>query len=67
MDVIIILSNTPHPLDPSSSYPSVPVEVTITDAAPLEENDTCVNHRPENRRAFENTWEYVELTKGGTN
>jgi uncharacterized protein YcgI (DUF1989 family) len=67
MDVIIILSNTPNPLDPSSSYPSVPVEVTITDAAPLEENDQCINHRPENRRAFENTWEYVVLTKGGTN
>ncbi|WP_066056781.1 urea amidolyase associated protein UAAP1 [Robertmurraya korlensis] len=67
MDVIIILSNTPNPLDPSASYPSVSVEVTVTDAAPLEEDDTCVNHRPENRRAFENTWEYVVLTKGGTN
>lgn len=67
MDVLIILSNTPNPLDPSSNYPSVPVEITITDAAPLEENDICVNHRPENRRAFENTWDYVLLTKGGTN
>lgn len=66
MDVLIILSNTPNPLDPSSNYPSVPVEITITDAAPLEENDICVNHRPENRRAFENTWDYVLLTKGGT-
>jgi uncharacterized protein len=67
MDVLIILSNTPNPLDPSSNYPSVPVEITITDAAPVEENDICVNHRPENRRAFENTWDYVLLTKGGTN
>ncbi len=67
MDVLMILSNTPNPLDPSSNYPSVPVEITITDAAPVEENDICVNHRPENRRAFENTWDYALLTKGGTN
>ncbi len=67
MDVLIILSNTPNPLDPSANYPSVPVEIMITDAAPVEENDICVNHRPENRRAFENTWDYVLLTKGGTN
>lgn len=67
MDVLIILSNTPNPLDPSANYPSVPVEITITDAAPVEENDICVNHRPENRRAFENTWDYALLTKGGTN
>lgn len=67
MDVLIILSNTPNPLDPSSDYPSVPVKITISDAAPVEENDICVNHRPENRRAFENTWDYCLLTKGGTN
>lgn len=66
MDILIILSNTPNPLDPSSNYPSVPVEITITDAAPVEEGDICVNHRPENRRAFENTWDYGLLTRGGT-
>lgn len=67
MDVLVIVSNTPNPLDTSSNYSSVPVEITITDAAPVEENDICVNHRPENRRAFENTWDYCLLTKGGTN
>jgi uncharacterized protein len=65
MDVLIVLSNTPNPLDPSSSYPSVPIEVKISEAGPVEEDDICVTHRPENRRAFENTWEYVWLTKGG--
>lgn len=65
MDVLIVLSNTPNPLDPSSSYPSVPIEVMISEAAPVEENDICVTHRLENRRAFENTWDYVLLTKGG--
>jgi len=65
MDVIILVSNTPNPLDPSSSYPSVPVELTIKNTKPLQGNDICLNHRPENRRAFENTWEYELLTKGG--
>jgi uncharacterized protein len=65
MDVLIILSNTPNPLDPSSSYPSVPIEVMISGAVPVEEDDICVTHRPENRRAFENTWDYLWLTKGG--
>lgn len=65
MDVLMILSNTPNPLDTSSSYPSVPIEVMMTEAAPVEENDICVTHRSENRRAFENTWDYVLLTKGG--
>jgi len=65
MDVILVLSNTPNPLNPNRSYPSVPVQFTITEAEPMPENDTCFNHRPENRRAFENTWEYVLLSKGG--
>lgn len=65
MDVILILSITPHPLDTSKSYPSVPVKLTITNAEPVLENDLCLNHRPENRRAFENTWEEAQLAKGG--
>lgn len=65
MDVLLVLSNTPNPLDPSSTYPSVPIELTIIEAERLEETDCCVNHRPENRRAFENTWDYTMLTTGG--
>ncbi|RXZ01401.1 urea amidolyase associated protein UAAP1 [Fictibacillus sp. S7] len=65
MDVILMVSNTPNPLDSSSSYPSVPIELLVTDAAPVAEDDPCVNHCPENRRAFENTWKDEKLTKGG--
>ncbi|RED66233.1 urea amidolyase associated protein UAAP1 [Cohnella lupini] len=62
MDVLLILSNTPNPLDPSVAYPSVPVTVEINAAAPVDaSSDVCVNHRPENRRAFENTWSYHTL------
>jgi urea carboxylase-associated protein 2 len=61
MDMILILSNTPNPLDQSSEYPSVPVSISIFDAPAVDLTDECVNHRPENYRAFENTWEYYNL------
>lgn len=65
MDIILVLSNTPNPLDTSNTYPSVPIELTINEAKTLQDNDVCVNHCPENRRAFENTWSNILLTKGG--
>ncbi|MGJ7922020.1 urea amidolyase associated protein UAAP1 [Neobacillus sp. LXY-4] len=61
MDVLLVLSNTPNPLDPKINYPSVPVKMEVLPSAPINENDVCVNHRPENRRAFENTWAYYAL------
>ncbi|WP_332628433.1 urea amidolyase associated protein UAAP1 [Halalkalibacter flavus] len=64
MDVLLVLSNTPNPLDPRDWYPSVPVSMEVLAAEQVEEDDYCLNHRPENRRAFENTWEYEALVKG---
>lgn len=61
MDVIIILSNTPNSLDESDKYPAVPVTVEVYNAPPVDLLDECVNHRPENYRAFENTWDYNNL------
>ncbi|MHA6532083.1 urea amidolyase associated protein UAAP1 [Paenibacillus sp. BAC0078] len=61
MDILLLVSNTPNPLDPSSVYPSVPVKIEILGAEPLKADDECVNARPENRRAFENTWKYYAL------
>lgn len=65
MDVLLVLSNTPNPLDTHQTYKSTPIEITIKEADPVQEMDVCLNHREENRRAFENTWEYLMLTKGG--
>lgn len=62
MDVLLLLSNTPHPLDPAAVYPSVPIAINIRAASPLEADDCCLNFRPENRRAFENTWDYYVLS-----
>lgn len=61
MDVLVVLSNTPNPLDPRTAYPSVPVRLEIAAAAPVDAKDVCVTHCPENRRAYENTWDYYAL------
>lgn len=61
MDVVMILSNTPNPLHSGTSYPSVPVRLEVLPAAEVDSLDYCVTYRPENRRAFENTWNYYHL------
>lgn len=61
MDVLLVLSNTPNPLDPRTPFPSVPVKLEILKAAPMSGDDYCLNFRPENRRAFENNDEYYTL------
>ncbi|MCM3159962.1 urea carboxylase-associated family protein [Metabacillus litoralis] len=61
MDTLFIFSNTPNPLDPRNEYPSVPIQIEVFDAELVKDDDVCVNFRPENRRAFENTWEYHTL------
>lgn len=61
MEVLFVLSNTPNPLDPRTPYPSVPVKLEVFSEAPIDQLDYCMNYRPENRRAFENTWEYYSL------
>lgn len=64
-DVLLIVSNTPNPLNETPHYPSVPVKMDITDASKVSDDDICVNYCPENRRAFENTWDYTGLLEGG--
>ena len=61
MDVILIVSNTPNPLNPSGEYPAVPVIMEVYRVPQTELTDKCVTHRPENFRAYENTWDYLNL------
>jgi urea carboxylase-associated protein 2 len=61
MDVVVIVSNTPNPLNPASEYPAVPVLLEAYDAPAVDLLDECVQHCPQNYRAFENTWEYHNL------
>lgn len=55
MDVLTVLSNTPHPLDPSATYAPPPVRLQAFHAPLPGPDDFCRNFRPENVRGFENT------------
>jgi urea carboxylase-associated protein 2 len=60
MDVLVVLSNTPHPLDPATKYAPTPVALTIWQAPPVASDDVCKKKRPENERGFELTRRYFE-------
>lgn len=52
MDVLLVLSNTPHPLASAGSYPRVPVKIEIERSEPAPEDDYCRNFRPECARTL---------------
>jgi urea carboxylase-associated protein 2 len=54
MDTLVLLHTCPHPLDPNPSFPRHPVRYQLMRAAPVADDDECLNSRPENRRGFEN-------------
>ena len=54
MDLLVALSNCPHPLDPAPAYAPPPAEATIWDAGPVPQGDPCRTSSPEAVRAFEN-------------
>jgi uncharacterized protein len=69
MDTLVVLSNTPHPLAPTSTYPSseVTVAVSIRAATGRERGgprDPCLLSRPENARGFGLTAAYVAESAG---
>ena len=55
MPVLVVLSNTPHPLDPAPVYDPPAVELTIAPGPPPGPDDPCRTKRPENGRAFAKT------------
>ncbi len=55
MNVLVVLSNTPHPLDPASAYSPKPVRVEIRRIQAPGPDDACRISRPENGRGFQNT------------
>lgn len=52
MDVLLALSNTPHPLSPPGPYRSCAVELTVVRGEPAAADDFCRNFRPECSRAL---------------
>ena len=63
MDTWVVLSNTPHHLDPSSTYAPPEVGLTVREAKSPErpeKDDRCRLSRPENGRGFELTEMFVK-------
>lgn len=55
MDVLVVLSATPHPLDPSSEWNPSDLRLEILSLSPVCPDDPCRLSCPENGRAFELT------------
>ncbi|MFE7776166.1 urea amidolyase associated protein UAAP1 [Streptomyces sp. NPDC057445] len=58
-DLIVLIANVPHPLDPRPTYTSTPLEVLAWRAAPTAPGDALRDATPEGRRAFLNTEEFL--------
>jgi urea carboxylase-associated protein 2 len=58
LNTLVVLSNTPHPLDPSPEYAPKPVALEIRSGEPAGSDDPCRLSRPENDRGFRLTEAY---------
>lgn len=58
MDVIVVLANCPHVLDPREVYSSTPLRLTAWRGAITAPDDAARNATPEGLRAFENVEDY---------
>lgn len=58
MDTLLVIDTGMHPLNPSPSYLSKPVQVTITEFPAAAADDPCRTFCPENNRGFINTEQY---------
>jgi hypothetical protein len=55
MEVLVVLTAVPHPLDPATQYTPKPIAIDLWHADPPTAEDLCRNSRPENIRGFERT------------
>jgi len=58
LNVLLVLSNTPHPLDPASTYAPKPVRIDIRRGPAPGPSDPCRTSCPENERGFTLTERY---------
>jgi uncharacterized protein len=58
MNVLLVLSAAPHPLDPKTSYQPSAVKFSAYHAGPVTRDDTCRNSCLQNGRGFVNTERY---------
>lgn len=55
MDVLVVLSTTPHPFDPNPIYAPEEIELSVWRSGTASANDICRLHCPENARGLLNT------------
>lgn len=60
MNLIVVLANCPHPLDPRPDYCVTPVRVSAWRGAPAPADDPVRAAGPESQRAFWNTEEFFQ-------
>jgi urea carboxylase-associated protein 2 len=58
MNTLVVLSNTPHPLDPTPKYTAKSVQIAVRWATPVTPDDACRKSCPENERGFALTEAY---------
>ncbi len=58
MNVLMVVANTPHVLDPRTKYNSTPVRLLAYRGPKTAEDDPIRNATPESLRAFQNTEDY---------
>jgi len=58
MNTLVLLSNTPHPLDPATQYSSKPVQLGVRIADAVRADDACRTSCSENERGFALTEAY---------
>lgn len=54
MDTLVLFHTCPHPMSQAKDYSHKPIAYQIRQAAPVMEDDLCLNSRAENKRGFEN-------------
>ena len=64
MDVLVVLSATPHVLDPRTVFRPGPMRLSICDTPAPESDDLCRTRTEEARRAFANTDAYLAQLQG---
>jgi urea carboxylase-associated protein 2 len=64
MDTLVVLTNTPHPLDPGSTYAPPAVTLSLFEGPAPGSDDPCRISRPENERGFALTEAYVAEQRG---
>ncbi|MBK1878111.1 urea amidolyase associated protein UAAP1 [Pelagicoccus mobilis] len=61
LDTLVVLNTCQHPFDPNTEYAPKPVEISISEAEPVADDDASLQVRSENQRAYHNTTIYNNL------